>query len=143
MKKQKTDQPHTILEKDLCFNLRKVTRAVTKFYDRALKPLGIRSTQLHMLMAIQNEEGMMMKSFSENFGMDRTTLTRNMKVLERRGFISEDKATQEIDKRMRCFKLTDKGRKVIEKGVPVLKGLESDFFARFGPLVNFPRGINK
>lgn len=115
MKNQKYDY-----QNDFCFKLRKVTRAVTKSYDRALKPLGIRSTQLHLLLSLESSEWKMMTSFAESLGMDRTTLTRNIRRLESSGFVLEDRLSKKSDKRTRRFKLTDKGRKVVLSGTSEL-----------------------
>lgn len=118
MKEKKYDY-----QSDFCFKLRKVTRAVTKSYDRALKPLGIRSTQLHLLLSLESFEWKMMTQFAKSLDMDRTTLTRNIKALEKSGFVLEDRLSTKSDKRTRRFKLTDKGRKIILSGKSELSNI--------------------
>ena len=68
---------------DCCFNLRKVTRAVTQFYDRHLEPADIRSTQFNLLLTLSASAGKTLTEMAEGLVMDRTTLTRNLKPLEK------------------------------------------------------------
>src|SRR6476619_450183 len=70
-----------------CKNLRKAARAVTQYYDDALRPSGIRSTQFSLLSAIREFGTVNIGRLAEESVMDRTTLTRNLKLLEEEGLI--------------------------------------------------------
>lgn len=97
-------------------NLRKASRVVTKLYDEALKPLGLRSTQLPILMTLGMLGPTTMMQLSAELAMNPTTLTRNLRPLMKRGFLQvlagEDKRTREIS-------LTEKGSILIEEAVPL------------------------
>lgn len=73
----------------LNFNLRRTSRAVTQYYDEALKPTGVKVTQFTILMAIASEsagrsghEGGSITNIARLAMVDRTTLTRSLKILE-------------------------------------------------------------
>jgi DNA-binding MarR family transcriptional regulator len=63
----------------LCFRARRVSRALTRMYDEALRPLGIQATQLTLLnaIALSGAEGGPMSATAEVLAMDGTTLSRN------------------------------------------------------------------
>lgn len=86
-----------------CNNLRKAARAVTQYYDDALRPSGIRATQFSLLSAIREFGTVSIGALAEESVMDRTTLTRNLKLLEDRGLISVAPGT---DARVREVSLT-------------------------------------
>jgi DNA-binding MarR family transcriptional regulator len=71
-----------------CNNLRKAARAVTQYYDDALRPSGIRATQFSLLSAIKEFGTVSIGALAEESVMDRTTLTRNLKLLEDQGLIT-------------------------------------------------------
>lgn len=99
-----------------CFSLRKVTRAITQFYDRHLEPADLRATQFTLLIELSSATGKTLTEMAEGLVMDRTTLTRNLKPLEKAGFITTVKLA---DRRSKGYALTDRGRQAIEKGVPL------------------------
>src|SRR4029079_10501025 len=71
----------------VCFNLRRVTRAVTQFYDAEMRRHGIRPTQGSILASLQAKDSWNMAELSDWLGMDRTTLVRNLRPLQRDGFV--------------------------------------------------------
>lgn len=105
-----------------CFNMRKVSRAVTQYFDRYLEPAGIRATQFTLLVALLNTTSKTLTEIAENLVMDRTTLTRNLKPLEKLELISIAKS---YDKRAKSYKLTDNGKSVVEKALPFWKEAQS------------------
>ena len=86
-----------------CFNLRKATRAVTQFYDDALRPTGLRVTQFSLLGVIDAFGTASITELAPEAVMDRTTLTRNLAVLEDEGLI---RVEQGDDARVRQVSLT-------------------------------------
>lgn len=71
----------------VCFNLRSVTRAVTRFFDAEVRRQGVRPTQTPILGALQARDGWSMAELSEWLGMERTTLVRNLRPLQRDGLV--------------------------------------------------------
>ena len=97
-----------------CGELRKATRAITLLYDNAFKSTGLLSTQFNVLQAIYNIDSIRISDLANKLGMDRTTLTRNLSVLERQGFI---KISQGKDQRTRIVTATQKGRSAVSKTI--------------------------
>src|SRR6185369_1797370 len=69
------------------FNLRKASRAVTQLFDNALHPIGLRSTQLVILLASGIYESLSLSQLADIIVSDRTTLTRALKPLLRKGLL--------------------------------------------------------
>ncbi len=99
-----------------CGELRKAARAITLLYDNAFKSSGLLSTQLGVLDAICNSDSIKISDLAEKQGMDRTTLTRNLAVLERQGFI---KISSGKDQRTRIVTTTQKGRNAVANAIPL------------------------
>ena len=75
------------MENCICFNLRMVTRIVTKFFDAEMRRHGIRPTQGTILLALSGKATWAMAELSDWLGMDRTTLVRNLRPLQRDEFV--------------------------------------------------------
>lgn len=99
-----------------CFNLRKAARAVTQLYEAALAPSGIRATQFSVLVALALVEGAPLSRVAEGLVMDRTTLTRNLRPLERQGWVRIEEGE---DRRERNLSLTRSGRAALERALPL------------------------
>ena len=119
MKKQNTD---AVLEQGMsadtctCGELRKAARAITLLYDNAFKSSGLLSTQFGVLQVIYDIDSIRISDLADKLGMDRTTLTRNLSVLERQGFI---KISSGKDHRTRIVTATQKGRSAVTKATPL------------------------
>jgi len=98
-----------------CFNLRKAARAVTQMYDEALKPTGLRATQVSVLAMVVGEGPLTMTGLANQLVMDRTTLTRNLKPLMADGLVS---TVSGPDKRQRLVQITDRGRQRFDEAKP-------------------------
>jgi len=119
MSKTKTLNFNTTLEvRDacLCLHVRRAARAMARRYDEALRPIGLTSGQFSLLMSLNRPEPATMTSVASVLAMDRTTLTANLKPLERRGLIAT--VPDEKDKRSRRLTLTEEGRKLLEAAMP-------------------------
>ncbi len=75
------------MENCVCFNLRWVARTVTQFFDAELRRHGIRPTQTPILSALAAKPAWSMEELSDWLGMERTTLVRNLRPLERDGLV--------------------------------------------------------
>ncbi|SDE70844.1 MarR family winged helix-turn-helix transcriptional regulator [Kordiimonas lacus] len=99
-----------------CQKLRKATRIITRRYDEALKPIGIKGNQFTMLSVISLVDAVTLTELADKMGMERTTLIRNLKPLERDGLIS---ISSEGFRRARSAEITDKGLNVLEEALPI------------------------
>ena len=95
-----------------CLRLRKAARRVSQIYDRALEPCGLTVTQYGLLGHIGVLDGVGLGALAAKLVMDPTTLTRNLKVMLRQGWIAE--APDDIDQRGAPLKITAQGRKLLE-----------------------------
>lgn len=99
-----------------CFNLRKTARAVTAMYEKTMKPSGLKATQFTLLAAARAVEPMTIKELAAVLVMDRTTLTRNLKPLEKQGLVTIE---QGEDRRERYLSLTPDGRAALDRAYPL------------------------
>ena len=99
-----------------CFKVRKAARAVTKLYEEVLRPIGLRATQFSLLMATRVMGPVTVVKLSQVTVMDRTTLTRNLQVLEKRGLIAINPGE---DRREREVTLTASGMEVLVQAIPL------------------------
>ena len=97
-------------------NLRKASRVVTKLFDDVLRPIGLRSTQLPILVTLRLLGPTTMRQLSAELAMNPTTLTRNLRPLVKRGMVhvlaGDDKRTREIS-------LAEPGHRLLEEAVPL------------------------
>lgn len=105
-----------------CFNFRKVTRVMTQLYDRALEPVGIRATQYTLLVSMAGHSAHTLTEMAHSLLMDRTTLTRNLRPLEKMGLIEISGAR---DKRSKAYLLTEKGKQIIRETVPLWEKVQT------------------
>jgi DNA-binding MarR family transcriptional regulator len=108
-------------ENCVCFNLRWVTRAVTQFYDAEMRRDGIRPTQGTILSSLQAKDSWNMAELSDWLGMERTTLVRNLRPLQRDGLV---RAVGGGRGNRVELTITGKGRKQIEKLAPAWKSAQ-------------------
>lgn len=101
----------------LCLHLQRAARAVARRFDAAFRPLGLTSGQFSLLMSLNRQEAPSIGSVSALLAMDRTTLTANLKPLERRGLVRV--TVDEADKRARRLTLTSPGQVLLASAVPV------------------------
>ncbi|MBC8179736.1 winged helix-turn-helix transcriptional regulator [candidate division KSB1 bacterium] len=100
----------------VCYNLRKASRTITRLYDEFLKPSGIQATQLSILLGTKILQPVTLKRLSKASVMDRTTLSRNLKPLEKSRLVRVEPGQ---DRRERIVTLTDSGEEVLTKAYPL------------------------
>lgn len=101
-----------------CFNLRRAARRVTQVYDHELASTGLKATQLSLLALLRGDntgKGIAITRLAEKLGMDRTTLTRNLGVVERDGMVTVRTGD---DTRSRLVVLTKAGREAVNRAIP-------------------------
>ena len=101
----------------LCLHVQRAARAVARRFDEALRPVGLTNGQFSLLMSLNRPEPPTISSVSSLLAMDRTTLTANLKPLERRGLVNV--TVDEADRRSRRLALTPDGQDVLAKAVPL------------------------
>ena len=111
------------------FNTRRATRLVTQYYDKALAPTGLRSTQYSLLNALSMLGEASMQDMSTMMAMDRTTLTRNLSPLLKKGLV---KVSVGSDRRSRPIKITPRGKSALEEALPYWQKAQSHIVDSFG-----------
>jgi DNA-binding MarR family transcriptional regulator len=112
-----------------CGALRKATRAITLLYDNAFKSSGLLSTQFDVLHVICKSDSTRISDLAARLGMDRTTLTRNLAILEREGLI---KISEGKDHRTRNVTVTQKGRGAITRAIPLWNEVQDKVKQKMG-----------
>lgn len=107
---------HEVRDRCLCLHLQRAARAIARRFDEALRPLGLTSGQFSLLMSLNRPDPPRIGDVAALLAMDRTTLTANLKPLQRRGLV--DIVADEADRRGRRLALTDAGREVLAAAVP-------------------------
>ena len=105
-----------VLENCACHKVRIAARAVTRAYDEALRPVGLRATQLSVLVAAAADDALSITALAKFMGMDRSTLTRNLRPLESEGLIA---VGLEGWRRSRALEITAKGRSRMQEALPL------------------------
>ncbi len=112
-----------------CFNLRKASRVITQLFDQSMQSEGLRGTQFSILAVLSFTGPETITKLSDHLFMDRTTLTRNLRPLEKLGLI---KITQGKDLRVKTVALTPKGLGTIEKTFPFWERTQNKIINRLG-----------
>ena len=112
-----------------CFALRKAALAVTQMYDQALKPSGLRATQLSLLIAAERAGTLGIGELAGQLVMDRTTLTRNLKPLLDRGLLEN---VAGADRRRRPIAITAQGRAALSRALPYWREAQARMTGRLG-----------
>src|SRR5512144_1434928 len=108
---------HKVRDTCLCLHLQRAARALARRFDEALRPVGLTSGQFSLLMSLNRAEPPTMGQVSALLAMDRTTLTTNLKPLERRELVSV--TVDAADRRAHRMRLTPGGRTVLAAAMPI------------------------
>ncbi|MHB8885311.1 MAG: MarR family winged helix-turn-helix transcriptional regulator [Methylovirgula sp.] len=101
----------------LCLHILRAARVTARCYDEALRPVQLTNGQFSILMALNRPQPPSVGEVSDLLGMDRTTLTANLKPLARRGLV--DVTVDSADKRSRRLLLTPEGRARLTDALPL------------------------
>lgn len=99
----------------LSFCVRKASRVMTSHYDELLSEMGLKSTQISILVTLAHTGPVGMSSLSERLSLEQSTLSRNLKPLEKGGYLSTRQAKEGRGKE--AF-LTQLGLRMVEKAMP-------------------------
>jgi DNA-binding MarR family transcriptional regulator len=112
------------------FNLRRASRAVTQHFDHALAPAGLRTTQFTLLGALALAAPVSINQLAQGLVMDRTTLTRNLRLLRDAGLVVPHPG---LAGREAYFVLTEAGRDTLVNAIPLWRAAQDGIVEAFGP----------
>ncbi len=110
-------------------NFRRASRAVTRMYDTAMQESGVRSTQFAILVGIAKKQPISMSSLANILGLDRTTLTRSLRLLHKEKMIA---ISHRSEMRQKFLELTPVGEKALERSLPLWRAAHANFVATVG-----------
>jgi len=115
----RTEITHRVRDTCLCLHMQRAARALARRFDEAFRPLGLTNGQFSLLMSLNRTQPPCISQVATLLAMDRTTLTANLKPLERRGLVAV--SIDETDRRSRRLVLTSAGRELLASAIPVWK----------------------
>ncbi len=113
-----------------CEALRRTARSVTSLYKEELTGSGVRVAQLPILVAAALMGRAPITSMAESLVIDRTTLTRNLAILEEQGLVVIE---DDDDRRLRLVVLTSQGRVALKAALAAWRKAQDQVAAAFGP----------
>ena len=119
----------TSVENCACFNVRRISRAITQFFDAEVRRHGLRPTQTPILGALQAKNGWGMAELSEWLGMERTTLLRSLRPLQRDGLVRAKGGGRGGHLEL---EITNKGRTALAKLLPAWRSAQDKVVAILG-----------
>lgn len=126
----------------LCLAAQRAARALARRFDEALRPVGLTSGQFSLLMSLNRPAPASMRSVASVLAMDRTTLTANLKPLQRRGLL--EVTVDPDDRRGRRLALTEAGRDVLALAAPIWRTAHAEVESPLAPddLANLRAGLS-
>ena len=91
-----------------CTNLRRSANAMSEFYDSALKEAELTISQYYLLVNLSRLGKANITHWSEQVGLDRSTMVRNIKPLQSHGLI------EGTEGHGKTFALSEKGRHALD-----------------------------
>jgi DNA-binding MarR family transcriptional regulator len=113
----------------LCLASRSAARAVTRRFDNALRPHGIRATQFTLLATLALKGPLSVGALAEFIGADRTTLTRNLAVAKAQSLV---RIASGEDARARIASITPHGRQTLRRAFPVWRRTQNELTGVIG-----------
>src|SRR3954469_5809239 len=114
----------------LCLASRRAARTITRAFDRRLRPHGIRTTQFTLLAMLELRGPTPIGELADALGMERTTLTRNLALLEAEHWV--DIRADQSDARSRVVALAPKGRTMVAAALPAWRKAQDAAAASIG-----------
>lgn len=108
----------------LCFGVHRAARALARRFDAALAPLGISHGQYSLMVSLNRPVPPRLGETAAFLAMDRTTLTANLKPLERQGYVKV--VPDKEDRRSRRLVLTESGHEILIKAAPIWRSTHDE-----------------
>ena len=112
------DSIDTIAGECIAVRMRMLNRVVTNIYDEALRPLGLKVSQMNILVAAGKMGLARPAEICDRLHLDVSTLSRNVERMKARGWLE---VIPDDDGRAQPFRLTNDGRKLLEQAAPAWK----------------------
>src|SRR5260370_16973748 len=106
----------------MCGSFRRTSRALTQLYEQALRPFGLRATQLTILQVLSLAGEVSQGQLGEMLAMDSTSLTRTLAIMGREGWVT---ARRGKDRRERWVRLSSAGEMQLSRALPVWQQVQS------------------
>jgi DNA-binding MarR family transcriptional regulator len=106
-----------------CATARQVARVLTQLYDSRLRDSGLEAPQFALMMALDRQGPCSQVAIGRRHALDKTTVSRNLKLLERNGWID---GSVSDDRRERQFTLTPAGRARVAAAKPEWKKAQDE-----------------
>jgi DNA-binding MarR family transcriptional regulator len=113
----------------LTFNLQRTTRRLMRGFEEAAKAAGLTAPQFTTLSLISGFGEITITHLAERLGTDRTTMTRNLDLLARKGWVTE---ADNDDARLRILKLTRAGEEKLADALPVWTAFQTGLVENIG-----------
>jgi DNA-binding MarR family transcriptional regulator len=110
---------HQVRDHCLCLHVQRTARALARRFDDAFRPVGLTQGQFSLLTSLNRAAPPTIGDVAELLALDRTTLTANLKPLERRKLVKV--MVDAEDRRSRRLMLTPAGRAVLAAAAPIWK----------------------
>ncbi len=124
-----TSTVDTIASECLAVRIRLLNRTVTNIFDEALRPLGVKVSQLNVLMVVAKLGPVSPGAVARRLNMEKSTVSRNVDRMRTRGWL---KVSDGDSGRKQILELGSAGRKLIEKSVPLWKKAQAQTEAVLG-----------
>lgn len=118
-----------------CLRLRRASRKLTQIYDHLLGAAGLTVNQFGLLAQLYGADksrptGLSMGTIADRLGLDPTTLNRNLKPLHVQGLVKD--AIDAADRRVRIIRITEKGRRTLERAMPLWRQAQTQVARAMG-----------
>lgn len=113
-----------------CFALRQAARFVTQIYERHMGQVGVTAAQFSILAKLSRKPHLTMVELADSMVMERTTLVRALKPLQRDGLVKSE--ASEHDGRTFMFSLSKAGEETFEQAVIAWRAAQDEFESKFG-----------
>ncbi|ANY85870.1 MULTISPECIES: MarR family winged helix-turn-helix transcriptional regulator [Pseudomonas] len=113
----------------ICTHLRRAARGVSRHYDEALAGFGVNVAQFSLLRHLQRLDRPSITTLAEAMGLDRSTLGRNLRVLEAEGLV---KLADGDDQRNRVVLLSAAGEALLRAALPAWEQAQRQLVERLG-----------
>ena len=113
-----------VRDRCLCLHIQRAARALARRFDEALRPFGLTSGQFSLLMSLNRPAPPTIGEVAQLLAMDRTTLTANLKPLERRKLL--EIVVDGKDRRNRRLKITAAGRRTLAAAIDIWRSTHEE-----------------
>ncbi|MBS8260148.1 MarR family transcriptional regulator [Roseibium polysiphoniae] len=113
----------------MLMNARRAARAVSRRYDRLARPYGLTAVQFSVMGAVINGAGKTTSELADGLGMERTTLVRNLALLEQQGLIRGERLEKGNG---RCHVLTERGDALVDTCLPIWRKAQAELAQELG-----------